>query len=50
MTDRANFRMIYEQIAEQKETEQMLPEALSTLIGNIRAKSLEGQKVLKGEQ
>lgn len=49
MPDRANFRMIYEQIAEQKETEQRLPEALSTLIRSIRAQSLEGQKALKGE-
>ena len=44
--DRANFRMIYQQLAERKQKEQQIPVALSNLIESIRNEQLmiEGDK------
>lgn len=44
--DRANFRMIYQQLAERKQKEQQIPVALSNLIETIRNEQLmiEGDK------
>lgn len=39
--DRANFRMIYEQLAKRKETSEQMPPRLRELIGNTQ-KALEG--------
>lgn len=39
--DRANFRMIYEQIAERKHKEAQIPEKLSLMIDNIRKEQLK---------
>ena len=41
MQDRANFRMIYEQIAERKEKAQQLPASLTNLIDEIQRKGIE---------
>lgn len=41
MQDRANFRMIFEQIAERKEKAQKLPASLTNLIDEIRRKGIE---------
>lgn len=45
MQDRANFRMIFEQIAERKEKAQMLPASLTALIGEIQRKGIEHNEV-----
>jgi hypothetical protein len=45
MADRANFRTIFEQIAERERTEQQMPLKLSNLIEDIRRKE---QKLLEG--
>jgi len=39
-TDRANFRMMYEQYAERKQRERQLPQGLKQLIGQIRSDQL----------
>ena len=41
MADRANFRMIFEQLADRKEKEQQLPVSLTNLIGEIQRKGIE---------
>ena len=41
MQDRANFRMIFEQLADRKEKEQQLPVSLTNLIGEIQRKGIE---------
>ena len=41
-TDRANFRMIYEQLAERKKKEVQLPAGLKELINSVQVKMLEG--------
>ena len=41
MQDRANFRMIFEQIAERKEKAQQLPASLTNLIDEIQRKGIE---------
>lgn len=46
MTDRANFRMIYEQIADREQTAKQLPVNLTNLIEAVRKK--EKQMLLKG--
>lgn len=43
--DRANFRMIYEELAKRKKEDACLPEGLKTAIENIRQKSLETKTV-----
>lgn len=40
MADRANFRMIFEQIAARKQTEKQLPDGLKTLIAGYQRKEL----------
>ena len=40
-TDRANFRMIYEQLAERKRKEALLPDTLKLLIGDFQKKQLQ---------
>lgn len=45
--DRANFRMIYEQLAEHKEKESQLPENLKTLINKMHTLALESGEVAK---
>lgn len=45
MQDRANFRMIFEQIADRKEKAQMLPASLTALIGEIQRKGIEHNEV-----
>lgn len=45
MQDRANFRMIFEQIAERKEKAQQLPTSLTALIGEIQRKGIEHHEV-----
>ena len=45
MQDRANFRMIFEQIAERKEKAQQLPASLTALIGEIQRKGIEHNEV-----
>ena len=39
--DRANFRMIYEQLAERRRQEAQMPEALKNLIGDIQRKQMQ---------
>lgn len=39
--DRANFRMIYEQLAERRRQEAQTPEALKNLIGDIQRKQMQ---------
>lgn len=39
--DRANFRMIYEQLIQRKKTEAQIPAALAQLIGSIRQEHIE---------
>ena len=39
--DRANFRMIYEQLAERKQKEAQIPDTLKMLIGEIQKKQLQ---------
>lgn len=41
MQDRANFRMIFEQLADRQEKEQQLPFTLTSLIEEIRRESIE---------
>ena len=45
MQDRANFRMIFEQIAERKEKAQQLPASLTELIGEIQRKGIEHDEI-----
>lgn len=45
MQDRANFRMIFEQIAERKEKAEQLPASLTALIGEIQRKGIEHNEV-----
>ena len=40
-TDRANFRMIYEQLSERKRKEAQIPESLKALIGEIQKNQLK---------
>lgn len=42
--DRANFRMIYEQLAERKKTTEQIPERLKELISNMPLMIEEGKK------
>lgn len=42
--DRANFRMIYEQLAERQNKENLLPGSLKNLIEGIRHKELESKE------
>ena len=43
--DRANFRMIFESLAERKEKAQQLPSSLTALIGEIQRKGIEHNEV-----
>ena len=45
MQDRANFRMIFESLAERKEKAQQLPSSLTALIGEIQRKGIEHNEV-----
>ncbi len=51
MADRANFRMIYEQIAEREHTSKQIPVKLSNLIEDIQKKGFESRNLIdiKGE-
>ena len=51
MADRANFRMIYEQIAEREHTSKQIPVKLSSLIEDIQKKGFESRNLIdiKGE-
>lgn len=46
MADRANFRMIYEQIAEREHTSKQIPIKLSSLIEDIQKKGLDSRNLL----
>lgn len=46
MADRANFRMIYEQIAEREHTSKQIPFKLSNLIEDIQKKGLDSRNLL----
>lgn len=48
MADRANFRMIFEQIADRESAEKQLPVTLTTLIEAVREK--ENQSLLEGKE
>lgn len=43
-SDRANFRMIYEQLAEREKKEQVMPEMLKNQIGQIKQKMIGGSE------
>lgn len=45
MQDRANFRMIFESLADRKEKAQQLPASLTALIGEIQRKGIEHDEV-----
>ncbi len=47
MADRANFRMIYEQIAEREHTSKQIPVKLSSLIEDIQKKGLDSRNLLE---
>ena len=47
MTDRANFRMIYEQISEREYTSKQIPVKLSNLIEGIQKKGIDHGKMLE---
>lgn len=47
MADRANFRMIYEQIAEREHTSKQIPVKLSSLIEDIQKKGLDSWNLLE---
>ena len=44
ISDRANFRMIYEQLAEREKKEQVMPEMLKNQIGQIKQKMIGGSE------
>lgn len=50
MTDRANFRMIFEQLAERQQTEKQLPVTLSALIEQVREHERQVLEEGKGVQ
>lgn len=47
--DRANFRMIFEQLAERQQKQQQIPVTLHQLIEGVQRKELGSQKLLKGD-
>ena len=47
MADRANFRMIFEQLAEREHKTKQIPVNLSNLIENIQQKQLESRNLLE---
>jgi hypothetical protein len=47
MADRANFRMVFEQIAEREHTAQQIPVKLSNLIESIQKKENENKRLLE---
>ena len=47
MADRANFRMIYEQIAEREHTAKQIPMKLNDLIATIQQKGMDNGKLLE---
>lgn len=52
MADRANFRMIFEQLAQRKQKASQLPESLSQLIEGIQERGLEheSKRLLESDQ
>lgn len=47
MADRANFRMIYEQIAEREHTAKQIPVKLTSLIESIQQKGIDNRNMLE---
>ena len=47
MADRANFRMIYEQIAEREHTSKQIPMKLNNLIESLQQKGMDNGKLLE---
>lgn len=48
MADRANFRMIFEQLADREQTTQKMPATLTNLIEEIQRRELAGQNLIEG--
>lgn len=47
MADRANFRMIYEQIADREHTAKQIPMNLNNLIESIQQKNMNGKNLIE---